>query len=229
MVLFIWNLLIHAWGARYIYKSLLSSPPLSTTGISSPPGMHMLLQMSLLEIKHFHPGENEIHREQSMNSFEPFIWRRTERKEKITQPYSFTGLIAALWMHTGWKWGRNHKHSCRSCSKIRQEICVGIKGLKLSEVNGKIETDSSVLWIKPLTQKCALGGEVRLVHGYVELCQEQRSELLDLIMLTNIFSIIRVWVLTKAWVLLKIRGTQFRIFRSGHDSGLKKCLLKYLP
>lgn len=126
---------------------------------------------------------------ESKNSLEPFIWRRTERKEKITQPHSFTGLISVLWMHTGWKWGRNHKHSCRSCSKIQQEICVGIKGLKLSEVNGKIETNSSVLWIKPLIQKCALGGEVRHVHGYVELCQEQRSDLLVLIMLTNIFII----------------------------------------
>jgi len=53
------------------------------------------------------------------------------------------------------------------------------------EVNGKIQTHSSVLWIKPLIQKCVLRGEAPLVHSY----KTQNSELLVLIKPDNIFII----------------------------------------
>lgn len=138
MVLFIWNLLRHARGARYIYKSLLSSFPLGTTGVSSPPWMHMWLQMSLLEIKHSHQAVTEPQGDQHRNSLELLIWRRRKwgkKKPRPTtkMPHSFAGLIAVLWMHTGWKRGRNCKYSGGSRSKILQEICVGVGGLKLME------------------------------------------------------------------------------------------------
>lgn len=98
-------------------------------------------------------------------------------------PHSSAGLIAVLWMHAGWKQGRNRKHSGGSRSKILQEICVGVGGLKPSGVNGKIQTHSRVLWIKALIQKCVLRGKAPLVHSY----KERNNELLVLIKPANIF------------------------------------------
>lgn len=53
------------------------------------------------------------------------------------------------------------------------------------EINGKIQSHSSVLWIKSLIQKCVLRGEAPLVHGY----KAQNSEVLVLIKPANIFII----------------------------------------
>lgn len=99
--------------------------------------MHMQLQMPFLDIKHSHTAETEP----GVTSLEALLSlsfgeRQNEKTNKQTKT-----LIALLWLHAGWKWGRNCKHSGGSFSKILQEICVGIKGLKLSEVNGKIEND----------------------------------------------------------------------------------------
>lgn len=107
------------------------------------------------------------------------------RKKPTKMPHSSAGLIAVLWMHAGWKQGRNRKHLGGSRSKILQEICVGVGGLKPSGVNGKIQTHSRVLWIKALIQKFVLRGKAPLVHSY----KEQNNELLVLIKPANIFII----------------------------------------
>lgn len=159
MVLFIWNLLRHAWGAKYIYKTRLLSLPLGTTGVSSPPWVHMGLQMSLLEIKH-------SHHETFPNLSCAFYLEKEEVGEKHNPtklPHSFAALIVVLWMRVRWKQGKNCKYFCGSCSKILQEICVSTGGLRPSGVCGKIHL--SMLWIKPLIQKCVLTDESLLVHG----------------------------------------------------------------
>lgn len=47
-----------------------------------------------------------------------------------------------------------------------QEICVGFGVLKPSGVNGKIQSHLSVLWMKPLIQKCVLREEAPPLHSY---------------------------------------------------------------
>lgn len=156
MVLFIWDLLRHTWGARYIYKALLLSLLLGTTGVPSPPWVHMWLQMSLLEIKHSH------HATFPNLSCAFYLGKKKMggRHNPTKLPHSFAGLIFVLW----------------TCGvKTRKELQVFVwelfqnpagnllSALRPSGVCGKIH--SSMLWIKPLIQKYFLTGESLLVCG----------------------------------------------------------------
>lgn len=143
--------------------------------------------MSLLEIKCSHQTETEPQGYQRRNSLEPFIWRRRKRR------------------------GKKKKNTNKNAPQLCWFNCcvVDERGMKMRkepqafgwesfqnptgnlcwrwgpEVSGKIQTHSSVLWIKPLIQKCVLRGEAPLMHS----CKAQSSELLVLTKPANIFII----------------------------------------